>query len=121
MKAVAQDSSRGYDQPQRPEKKWVCVRGCSKGGGGGGGGGRWERGGGMNKVCCSYCFILSPRGNKVLIFRFQKDSLSWRFSVPSVCTFSIARYFMLASVWFRRLKCLVTYVSVFVLILDSAG
>ena len=71
------------------------------------------------KLCFGYCCILSPRGSKVLIFRIQKDSLSWGFSVSSVCTFSVARHFMFASVWFCELKCLVTWVPVFVLILDQ--
>ena len=62
------------------------------------------------KLCSGYCCILSPRGNKVLIFRIQKDPLSWRFSTSSVCTFSIARHSMFASMWFCELKCLVTWV-----------
>ena len=61
--------------------------------------------GGMNKLCSCFCCILSPKGNKLLIFQIQKNSLSWRFSVSCVCTFSIVRHFILASVWFCRLKC----------------
>ena len=41
--------------------------------------------------------------------------------MSSVCAFSVARHFMLASVWFCRLKCLLIWVPVFVLNWTSVG
>ena len=56
------------------------------------------------KHCSGYCCILSPRGNKVLIFRFQKDSLFLAF-LRAICVY------LLYCKIFHVCKCVVLWVE----------
>ena len=83
----------------------------------GAGMGRREGGGGRGEqTLLELLFHTKPKRKRFkVIFGTQKDYLA--LSLSSVCAFSIARHFMSATVCFCRLKCLVTRVPVFVLLL----
>ena len=75
--------------PQRPKKKGVCKRGCSKG----------------RKTLLGLLVHIKPKRKQSSHFPNPKRPFP---GVSSVCALSITRYFMFVNVWLCKLKCLVT-------------